>query len=328
MEIAARKPALGFQEPVQVDLERVDAVIADLFATSAGLVADIARHVLATNGKRVRPTLLLLAARRDGRVSEDAILCGAVVELIHMASLIHDDSVDRSMLRRGLPTINSIYSDQVSVIMGDFVYTRAFLMMMERRLYEPMTDLAVTAHNMSRGEMHQFERKNRLDMTEEQCLEVIDEKTASLFASACRIGASLRGTSEAAAWGDFGRAYGRAFQITDDLFDFIGDEAMMGKARGSDIHGGRVTLPVVAALATATPAERARVEEIVAAGVREAAWEELVELIGRRGGVDYCYDQAARYAGEARDIARRLEMDGDSRSAILAAVEHVVRRRR
>jgi octaprenyl-diphosphate synthase len=245
-----------------------------------------------------------------------------------MATLIHDDSIDRSMLRRGLPTINSMYSDQVSVIMGDFVYSRAFAMMMDRGMFAEMSILAHTAHVMSRGEMHQLERRNRLDMTEDECMQVIDEKTASLFAAACRIGAMLRDSSDPERWGEFGRAYGRAFQITDDLFDFIGDQAIMGKATGSDIKGGRVTLPLLAALRLATPRERTHVAEIVGGGVRDGQWQDLVEFIGRKGGVEYSFERATHHAAVARRLAAELDMDPESRASVLAAVEHVVRRRR
>ncbi len=322
---------LAFQAPVEEELARVDRHIADFFSAPGGLVGEVARHVLASNGKRVRPTLLLLVARRGGRAPEQSILAAAAVELIHIATLIHDDSIDRSMLRRGLPTINSMFSDQVSIIMGDFVYSKAFALMVERGLFREMGILAETAHIMSRGEMLQLERKNRLDATESDYLEVIDEKTASLFAAACEIGALARGGGEAevAAWGKFGREYGRAFQITDDLFDFIGEEAVMGKARGSDIKSGRVTLPVIAALRNASPRERGRVEELVlGGGMMDGLWDELVSFIDLKGGVDYCLDRAAHHAHQAHDIANELDVDADSRTALAAAVQHVVRRRR
>jgi octaprenyl-diphosphate synthase len=322
---------LAFQAPVEEDLARVDGMIRAFFGPANGLAGDVARHVLSMNGKRMRPTMLLLVARRDGRTPEDAIHCGAVVELIHIATLIHDDSIDRSMLRRGLPTINSIYSDQVSIIMGDFVYSKAFALMVERGLFREMGILAETAHVMSRGEMRQLERKNRLESSEAEYLEVIDEKTASLFAAACSIGAILRGGNEAEidAWERFGREYGRAFQITDDLFDFIGEEAVMGKARGSDIKSGRVTLPVIAALANATPRERARVEQIVLGdGLADGHWDELVQFIDRKGGVDYCFTRAAEHAREASLVIDDLDVDPDSRAALAQAVEHVVQRRR
>jgi octaprenyl-diphosphate synthase len=306
-------------------------MIREFFGPAHGLAAEVARHVLAMNGKRVRPTMLLLVARRDGRIPERAVLGGAVVELIHIATLIHDDSIDRSMLRRGLPTINSIFSDQVSIIMGDFVYSKAFAFLTERGMIREMGILAETAHVMSRGEMRQLERKNRLDSTEDDYLEVIDEKTASLFAAACAIGAIARGGNEAeiAAWDRFGREYGRAFQITDDLFDFIGEEALMGKARGSDIKSGRVTLPLIAALGNAAPRERNRIADIILnGGIGDAAWAELVSFIDLAGGIDYCLTRAAEHARLARSIADDLDLDPDSRAALLAAVEHVVERRR
>jgi len=320
---------LSFQIPVIEALGRVRRRIGDLFRESGGLIGEVAGHVLGSSGKGMRPTLLLLASRRPGgSVPETAILAGAVVELIHMATLIHDDSVDRSMLRRGLPTINSLYSDQVSVIMGDFVYSKAFAMMMEEELFKEMTLLSVTAHIMSRGEMHQLERKNRLDATEAEYFQVIDEKTASLFAAACRIGAGLRGSDADQLWHDFGREYGRAFQITDDLFDFIGDEKTMGKAAGSDLRGGRVTLPLIAALETATPTERVRIERIVHEGVRDQAWPELVDFIGERGGIDRCYDRAQHHADLAGAVIDRLDTDDAVRDALRDVVAQVVRRRR
>jgi octaprenyl-diphosphate synthase len=323
---------LSFQAPVEVELARVDGLIHDFFyATAGGLAAEVARHVLAANGKRVRPTLLLLVARQEGAIPERAVLSGAAVELIHMATLIHDDSIDRSMLRRGLPTINSMYSDQVSIIMGDFVYSKAFAVMVERGLYREMGILAETAHVMSRGEMRQLERKNRLAATESDYLEVIDEKTASLFSAACEIGAIARGAAEGEieSWGRFGRAYGRAFQITDDLFDFIGEEAVMGKARGSDLKSGRITLPLIAALANASPREKSRVEEVVlGGGLANGLWDEVVSFIDVKGGVDYCFERAAQHAREAHDILSTVAVDADARAALMAAVDHVVRRRR
>lgn len=323
---------LSFQAPVETELVRVDGLIHDFFhATAGGLAAEVARHVLAANGKRVRPTLLLLVARERGAIAERAVLSGAAVELIHMATLIHDDSIDRSMLRRGLPTINSMYSDQVSIIMGDFVYSKAFAVMVERGLYREMGLLAETAHVMSRGEMRQLERKNRLAATEAEYLEVIDEKTASLFSAACAIGAIARGAGEdeIESWTRFGRAYGRAFQITDDLFDFIGEEAVMGKARGSDLKSGRVTLPLIAALANASPREQNRISEVVlGGGLANGLWDEVVSFIDLKGGVDYCFERAAHYAREAHAILATVTVDADARVALAAAVDHVVKRRR
>jgi octaprenyl-diphosphate synthase len=319
------------QGAVRVELTQVDRHIGEFFGASGGLVGQVSQHVLATNGKRLRPTLLLLVARRQGQVSETAVLAASVVELIHIATLIHDDSIDRSMLRRGLPTINSIYSDQVSIIMGDFVYSKAFAMLVERGLFAEMRILAQAAHVMSHGEMLQLERKNRLDSTEAEYLEIIDEKTASLFAAACEIGAMARGVDEdgVAAWRQFGREYGRAFQITDDVFDFVGEEAMMGKARGSDIRSGRVTLPIIAALGNASARERGRIEEIVmGGGMVDGLWDELVAFIDAKGGVDYCLERAAQHAREAATIAGELEVDAESRFALTAVVDQVVRRRR
>ena len=323
---------LSFQAPVETELVRVDGLIHDFFyVTAGGLAAEVARHVLAANGKRVRPTLLLLVARAGGAIPERAVLSGAAVELIHMATLIHDDSIDRSMLRRGLPTINSMYSDQVSIIMGDFVYSKAFAVMVERGLYREMGILAETAHVMSRGEMRQLERKNRLAATEAEYLEVIDEKTASLFSAACSIGAIARGAGEdeITAWSRFGHAYGRAFQITDDLFDFIGEEAVMGKARGSDLKSGRVTLPLIAALANASPREQNRISEVVlGGGLANGLWDEVVSFIDLKGGVDYCFERAAHYAREAHAILGTVAVDDEARTALAVAVDHVVKRRR
>lgn len=320
---------LAVQGPVEGELAQVDRHIGEFFGGSRGLVGEVARHVLASNGKRLRPTLLLLVARREREVPQNAILAGAAVELIHIATLIHDDSIDRSMLRRGLPTINSVYSDQVSIIMGDFVYSKAFALLVERGLYREIGILADTAHVMSRGEMLQLELKNRIHSSETDYMEIIDEKTASLFAAACRIGALARGAgaAEVEAWSSFGREYGRAFQITDDLFDFIGEEAVMGKARGSDIKSGRMTLPLIAALLHATSRERARIEEMISDGIIDGTWAELVAFIDAKGGVDYCLERAAHHAREAAGIMRALEVDEESRVALDAAVAGVVRRR-
>jgi octaprenyl-diphosphate synthase len=225
-----------------------------------------------------------------------------MVELIHMATLIHDDSIDRSLLRRGLPTINTLWSDRVSVILGDYLYTRAFDTMVAARNWDVVSVLSRTAHQMTIGEILGVEQKNNLEVEEKEYLRLISEKTASLFSASCEIGAVLSGEdrNEYERFRDFGQQLGMAFQIADDLFDYLGDADVLGKAIASDLTEGKITLPVIHGLREAPTAVRPKVEEILKAGQADAdGWKDLTATLDEVGSFDYCRKRADEYAGRA-----------------------------
>jgi octaprenyl-diphosphate synthase len=315
------------QGPVRRELERVDGELLELFRSPIGIVREVAGHFLGTRGKKFRPTLLLLVARLGGPAGRAQVVLASVVELIHAAALIHDDSVDKSALRRGRPTVNHLWNDNVAIVIGDFLYSKAFQTMVALGLFEEMKVLAGVTHHMSIGEALEIEHEGRLELSEREYLDVIAAKTASLMAAACQLGAMRRGNGAGAErFRSFGDAVGMAFQITDDVFDFVGDPAETGKRRGTDLREGKVTLPLIHARKRLAPARRDRLEELALRRRLPAReFQELVGLIEEGGGFRSALRRAQGYAREAK---RHLEGEpaGPIRAALERAVDYAVSR--
>lgn len=316
------------QKPVQEELDRVQEELTRFFVCDVPLINEISRHMLRANGKRFRPTLLLLANRLQGPASQEAIVAATIVELVHTATLVHDDSIDRSFLRRGIPTVNSMWNDQTSVIMGDYLYSKAFFLLIEYGMVEVMKILARTTHRMSLGEMLELEHKLDFEMPEEVYYRLILEKTAVLLSAACEIGGYL-------AWGDgrqrrlladFGADLGMAFQITDDILDIEGDVETLGKSTGSDIRDGKVTLPLIHTLRTAPPAVTNRIRECMRMENLDAGAPEVAALVADHGGLDYARQRARGYADRALELLDAFE-DSPVRATLHDSVEYVLDRR-
>jgi octaprenyl-diphosphate synthase len=327
----AEEPTLEtIRQPIAAPFEQFTARWDEAFQCDVHLVGAVGAHLHRAFGKRFRPTLLLLAARGFGPVREEAVLGAVVVELIHTATLIHDDSVDKSMVRRGLPTVNHAWSNDVAILMGDYLYSKAFSILVKQRMYEAMDLLADATHLMSQGELRQIEQKNRLDLTEAEYMRVIDEKTACLIAAGCQYGARSSGASAdvAEAMGRFGRALGLAFQITDDIFDYLGAEQVMGKAGGSDLEGGKITLPLLTALRNASESDRRGMEELIRhREFRNGQWPDVVRFVTENGGVTQSEERSAALARRAEAELRHLP-DKVARAALHDAVRYAVTRRR
>ena len=255
----------AIQRPLGRELDAVLAELRRIIAAEFPIVADVNRHLLQMRGKMFRPTLLLLAARATGEVAPRDVRLAAVVELIHLATLVHDDSVDHSVLRRGQPTINALFSHQVAVIMGDYLYSRAIIELVELDDREPLRVMSRVTNEMTVGEMRELVAHDTLGYTEAEYEELIRSKTASLMAAACEIGA-LRGGGGAAAreaLRRYGLHLGMAFQITDDVLDYTSSESVTGKPSGHDLREHKITLPLIAAVPRMDAAERRQVEQLM-----------------------------------------------------------------
>jgi len=320
------------QKPVRRELEQVQALLRQLFRTPIPILNRVGGHVLATRGKKFRPTLLLLVARLRGHLGEDAVYCATVIEMVHAAALIHDDSVDKSSLRRGVPTVNGLWTDEMAIIMGDYLYAQAMATLVTHKLDTAMGILARVVTEMSCGEALEFQYARDVNVTEQQYEEMIRAKTGSLIGAATEIGAGLNGGTHDATRRDryrvFGERVGVAFQIVDDLFDYLSDPRVTGKPVGSDLADGKVTLPLIAALRQAAGADRRRLSTL--ASRRRwtiEQWDELKSLVEASGGFDYARTRARALADQARDMLDD-EPQGDARSALGRAIDYAVRRDR
>ncbi len=316
------------QADLQADLEGVRAQIGRAIAADFALIGDVNSHLLRMQGKMFRPTLLFLVNRATRAHDERAVRLAAVVELIHLATLVHDDSVDHSVMRRGMPTINAIFSHQVSVIMGDYLYSRAVIELVNLADLKPLEVLGRVTNEMTIGEMRQLLAHDPLTFSEESYDLLIRAKTASLISGACECGALRASPEVRTAMARFGNALGMAFQITDDLLDFTEVEGVTGKPTGHDLKEHKVTLPLIFALPRLTPAHRADVNALMAApdpSVEQVA--QVVDHVRAAGGLEYAKGRAQQFADQAAKELDALD-PGPDRDLLRAAVSFVMERRK
>ena len=315
------------QRPVAKQLDQVAAELRRIVTGDFPVIADANDHLLRMKGKQFRPTLLLLAHQATGGGDPRVVRLAAVVELIHLATLVHDDSVDHSALRRGMPTLNALFSHQVAVIMGDYLYSRAIIELVKLEDLVPLQIFARVTNEMTIGEMRQLEAHDKLAYTEEQYDLLIRAKTASLLSGACEAGGLLAGDTLRAALARFGFYLGMAFQITDDLLDYTQTEAITGKPSGLDLREHKVTLPLIAALPRLGVAERRVVARLMdTPEPPDALVAEVVQLVDAAGGLAYARERALSLAQQAETALDELP-PSPAREALKDSIVYAVERR-
>jgi octaprenyl-diphosphate synthase len=313
--------------PVAEDLARVDALIQARLDSDVALVREVARYIVASGGKRLRPALLLLACRALGYAGAARFPLAAVVEFIHTATLLHDDVVDESHLRRGRSTANAAFGNAAAVLVGDFLYSRAFQMMVELDDMRVMQVLAEATNTIAGGEVLQLMGSHDPDVEEPRYLEVIRRKTAKLFEASARLGAVLARSSPAleAGLADYGMHVGTAFQLIDDVLDYSGDEAAIGKSLGDDLAEGKPTLPLIHAMRCGSPEQAALVRRAISTGGRED-FAPVLEAIRASGALDYARAAAEREAAAAAHAIGALPAS-EARESLLELASFSVTRR-
>ena len=305
----------------------MDALIRQRLASDVVLINQVAEYIIGAGGKRLRPMLLLLSAGALGeRGGTHAHQLAAVVEFIHTATLLHDDVVDESDLRRGRRTANAVWGNAASVLVGDFLYSRSFQLMVELERPEVMRILADTTNTIAEGEVLQLLHVRNPDTDEAAYLRVIERKTAVLFAAATRLGALLAGADAATqqALHDYGLALGYAFQIADDVLDYTADAATLGKNLGDDLAEGKATLPLIHALHAADAPTRERLRAAVRQG-DATALPGVLEAIHACGSLDYSRARAQHYANRAEAALAGLA-DGDHAAALRGLARYSIAR--
>jgi octaprenyl-diphosphate synthase len=314
--LPAALPLAETQALVRADMAAVDALIRRRLASDVALINQVGEHIIGAGGKRLRPMLLLLAARAKGPppgtgLDAQAHQLAAVIEFIHTATLLHDDVVDESDLRRGRSTANALWGNAASVLVGDFLYSRSFQLMVELDRLPVMRILADTTNAIAEGEVLQLLHVRNADTDEAAYLRVVERKTAVLFAAATRLGALLCGATqqECDAMHAFGLNLGFAFQIADDMLDYASDVQTLGKNLGDDLAEGKATLPLIHAMAHSDAATRARLRQAVEQG-DATALPEVLAAIRTAGSLEYSSRRAGDHAAAAeRELDRFAQTD-------------------
>jgi octaprenyl-diphosphate synthase len=304
---AAQTPIAATADPVAAHMTRVDAEIIERLRSDVVLINQIAQYIVSAGGKRIRPRLVLLVANALGFAGDEQYTLAATVEFIHTATLLHDDVVDESSLRRGRKTANAVFGNAASVLVGDFLYSRAFQMMVSVNNLRVLDILADATNVIAEGEVLQLMNMHDPDLAVEEYLRVIRSKTAKLFEASARLGAVLAQADSATeiACANYGRSLGTAFQLVDDLLDYDGDTHELGKNVGDDLREGKPTLPLLVAMARGTEAECALIRHAIEHGEVDRL-HEVVLAVRRTGALDAAREVARAEADVARSCLAAL----------------------
>jgi octaprenyl-diphosphate synthase len=313
--------------PAAADMAALDLVIRERLESDVALIRTIADYIIGAGGKRLRPAILLLTARALGHGGPHQHALAAVIEFIHTATLLHDDVVDESDLRRGRATANAAYGNAASVLVGDFLYSRSFQMMVDVGSLRVMRILADATNRIAEGEVLQLLNVRDPSVTQARYMQVIERKTSTLFEAACRIAAVIAGASAdmEARCARYGMALGSAFQIVDDVLDYSGNADDLGKRLGDDLREGKTTLPLIHALACALPADRRVIEEAVRDGGGD--FVAVAGIVRRSGSIAYAQAVAEDFAASAADALGPLP-DSPFKQALLDLSSFAVSRDR
>ena len=319
---------------VEADLRACNRVIIQRMDSPVALIPQLAAHIVAAGGKRLRPLLTLAAARLCGYPGSEGgarhVDLAACVEFIHTATLLHDDVVDESQLRRGLASANAVFGNKASVLVGDFLFARAFQLMVEDGSLQVLAILSKAAATIAEGEVLQLVTQNDLSTTESRYLEVVQGKTAALFAAACEIGAVVanRPEQEAAALAEYGMKLGIAFQLVDDALDYVADQATLGKTIGDDFREGKITLPILIAFVAGDESQKAfwrrTIEQLEQT---ESDLDRAMKLIADHGAIGMTLDRAHCFVQEAK-AALLIFPDSPIRHALAGVADYTVCRLR
>jgi octaprenyl-diphosphate synthase len=319
--------ARGIFDLIQDELEQVEQMLTAESVAGVDAATAIAQYLQASGGKRLRPALLLLAAHMGGKEGP-AVHLGAVVEMIHAATLVHDDVIDAAETRRGRPSSNVKWGNHTCVLAGDWLYMQAFQVALRERDFHALDLLISLTQMMVEGELLQLERIGRIDVSEADCMELVDRKTARLFSVCARLGAISGGAAheEEERLGEYAWNLGMAFQLVDDVLDFTAREKTLGKPVGGDLREGKVTLPLVYALELASPAERALVETILAErSYDRVPFRRILELLEKHRGIERVRERAQAFTEKARGIIAGFP-ESPYQRALLAVTELVTDR--
>jgi len=313
--------------PVQPEFNSFQHQFEDILKSHVFLINQVMKYVVAQKGKKLRPLLLLLAAKLKGECSEDTYRAASLVEALHTATLVHDDVVDEAETRRGLPSINSIWRNKVSVLIGDYLFSKTLINMVYIGNTRLMRLLSETADRLVTGEIDQIDRARSDTMTEKAYFQMIDDKTASLIAAGCQMGIMTTSDNpdDWQALHDYGHNFGIAFQLKDDLFDFEGREASVGKPIGLDLKHNMVTLPLIHTFSQIDSGKQKRIKRALIKGKKAGNQNMVLELVRRTGGLEHAKQRLREFSDQAIQALDRFP-DSPAKFSLTQFVEFNIQR--
>ena len=314
--------------PIKKELDTFNELFRKSMTSKVGWVDLIAKYILRQKGKKIRPLLVLLSAKVAGSVNERTYRGAVLVELLHTATLVHDDVVDNADKRRGFWSINAIFKNKAAVLMGDYLLSRGLLIAVEGKDYDFLGVITNTVKRMSEGELLQIQKTRKLDIDEETYFQVISDKTASLLETCCQIGAlsSSDNSLYHEAMRKFGETIGIAFQIRDDVLDYEGSSSLIGKPVGGDIKEKKITLPLIYSLNQVSKSQADDIRKIIRNGAKNDRIREIMDFVRCHKGIDYALEQAYHYSIQAKDSLKAFP-DSQSKLALEALVDFVIDRK-
>jgi octaprenyl-diphosphate synthase len=315
-------------QPIKSELDSFNEIYNNSIRSKVGLVDLVAKYIIRQKGKKIRPLLVLLSAKITGEINERSYRGAVLVELLHTATLVHDDVVDNADKRRGAWSINAIFKNKVAVLMGDYLLSRGLMIAVDGKDFDFLGVITNSVKRMSEGELLQIQKTRKLDIDEETYFRVIGDKTASLLETCCEIGAlsACDNPEYHNAMKQFGRSIGMAFQIRDDILDYEGTLKMMGKPVGGDIKEKKITLPLIYSLNKVSKQEAAKIRKLIKNGSKKPDVQTIINFVRENGGIEYALETAKSYSNKAKEALSILP-DSQSKVALEALVNFVIDRK-
>ncbi len=313
--------------PIEHHIETFEKVFSQSIKSKVGLVDLVTKYIIRQKGKRVRPILVLLSAEICGGVNEKTHRGAALVEILHTATLVHDDVVDEADTRRGIASINAVWKNKIAVLMGDYLLAKGLLLSLGHDDFRFLKITSTSVRRMSEGEIHQIQKSRQLDMDEQTYLRIIGDKTASLLSTCCEIGAtsSSDDPGKHRLLREYGENVGMAFQIRDDLLDYVGRKSITGKPTGLDLSEKKLTLPLIYSFTRAPKREGKDILSMIKSGGKKMKVNEIVEFVTRYGGLEYASSRAVQYAADAK-ASLAVFPDSTTKQSLIAFADFVVQR--
>lgn len=314
--------------PIKSELERFDEIFKASLRSNVGLVDLVARYIIRQKGKKIRPLLVMLSAKISGGVTDRTYRGATLVELLHTATLIHDDVVDDANKRRGMWSINALFKNKVAVLMGDYLLSRGLMISVDGKDYDFLGVTTNAVKRMSEGELLQIQKTRKLDIDEETYFKVISDKTASLLETCCSIGAmsTTDNRDYIEAMRNFGHSLGMSFQIRDDILDYEGKSNLIGKPVGGDIKEKKITLPLIYSLNNVSSKEAAKIKKILKNGNDKTKIKDIMQFVHENNGIDYALKVAQKYSDEAKN-SLNIFPDSQIKLSLQALVDFVTARK-